>query len=117
MAISQSFCPIIKSTGQASRHSRHLSGSIPDSPRLNKETLSSLARAFGVATDNFDSVGMYLVGVIELKVDVFDDKGPDVVAEAVGIKMSLETDQHAMLFEEAYGCETNLERQPLLDLV
>jgi hypothetical protein len=31
-----------------------------------------------------------LVRVIELEVDVLDDEGPDIVAEAVGIKVSLE---------------------------
>jgi hypothetical protein len=52
-------------------------------------TLLSLTRALGVAANDLDPVGVDLVRIVELKVDVFDDECPDIVAEAVRIEMSL----------------------------
>ena len=49
----------------------------------------NLTGAFCVAADDLDTVRMDLLVVIQLEVDVLDDKGPDVVAEAVGVEMSL----------------------------
>lgn len=49
-----------------------------------------LARALRVAADNFDPIGMYLVRVVELEIDIFDNESPHIVAEAVRIEMSLE---------------------------
>lgn len=52
--------------------------------------LLCLARALSVAADDLDPIGVYLVRIFELEIDVFDDKGPHIVAEAVRIKMTLE---------------------------
>lgn len=48
------------------------------------------ARAFCVTTHDLDSVGVDLAVVVELEIDVFDDEGPDIVTEAVGVEVSLE---------------------------
>lgn len=49
-----------------------------------------LAGTLRVAANNLDAVGVDLVRVVELEVDILDDKGPDVVAEAVRVEMALE---------------------------
>jgi hypothetical protein len=56
---------------------------------IHRCILLSLTWTLGVAADDLDPVGMDLVRVVELEVDVFDNKRPDIVAEAVRIKMSL----------------------------
>lgn len=75
-----------------------------------------LARALGITADNLDAVGMDLVGVVELEIDIFDDKGPDVVAKAVGIEVAL-----GMAHQHGEGASfppsTDLECQTVLDLV
>lgn len=43
---------------------------------------------FGTAADNLDLVGVD-GGVFHLKGDVLDEEGPDLVAEAVGVEVSL----------------------------
>ena len=48
-----------------------------------------LARTLRVTGDDLHAVGMDLMGVVQLEVDILDDEGPYVVAEAVGIEMSL----------------------------
>lgn len=48
-----------------------------------------LARTLRVTGDDLDAVGMNLMGIVQLEVDILDNKGPYVVAEAVGIEMSL----------------------------
>lgn len=47
-------------------------------------------RTFRIATDDLNAVGVDLVGIIELEVNILDNEGPDVIAEAVCVKMSLE---------------------------
>lgn len=47
-------------------------------------------RALRVAGYDLDAVGVDRVRVVELEVDVFDDEGPYVIAEAVCIQMALE---------------------------
>lgn len=78
--------------------------------------LLSLAWSFGVTADNLDTVGVNLVRVVELEVDILDNEGPDVVTEAVGIKMSLSmVHQH-----ERFGRfldPTHLKGQTALDFV
>lgn len=59
-------------------------------PATGRRGCLSFARSLSVAADNLDSVGVDLMGVIQLKVDVFDDECPDVVAETVCVEMSLE---------------------------
>ena len=49
----------------------------------------SLTRTLRVTGNDLDAVGMYLMGVVQLEVDILDNKGPYVVAKAVGIEMSL----------------------------
>lgn len=46
-------------------------------------------RTFRIAADDLDAVGVDLMGVIQLEVNILDNEGPDVVAEAVCVKMSL----------------------------
>jgi hypothetical protein len=42
-----------------------------------------------VATNDLDLISMNHGLVIKLEIDVFDNKGPDVVTEAVRVKMAL----------------------------
>jgi hypothetical protein len=83
------------------------------------QKLSSLllARTLRVATDNLDAVGVDLMGVVQLEVDVLDDESPYVVAEAVGVEMSLQSFRSAWQ-APPFGriCATDLERQARLDL-
>lgn len=60
----------------------------PDESIKSSRALS-LAGALRVTADDLDPVCMDLVCVVELEVDVFDDESPDIVAEAVGVEMSL----------------------------
>lgn len=46
-------------------------------------------RALGVAAYDFDPISMHLVRIVKFEVDIFDDERPNVVAEAIGVKMSL----------------------------
>ena len=57
---------------------------------LDPVALLSFAGSLRVAADNLDAVGMNLLVVVQLEVDVLDDEGPDIVAESVGIEMSLQ---------------------------
>lgn len=57
-----------------------------------EDSALSLAWTFGVAADNLDSVGVYLVRVVQLEIDILDNESPDVVAEAVSIEVSLQVD-------------------------
>ena len=54
-----------------------------------KDSFLGLAWTFRVTADNLDAVGVDLGGVVELEVDVLDNECPYVIAEAVGIEMSL----------------------------
>lgn len=48
-----------------------------------------LARLLAVHRHNLDLVCRQRLGVVELEVDVFDDKRPYIVAEPVGVEMTL----------------------------
>lgn len=48
-----------------------------------------LTRALAVAADNLDLVGAHGGLVVELESHIFDQEGPDLVAESVGIQMAL----------------------------
>lgn len=50
-----------------------------------------LTRTLRVTADDLDSIGVNLVRVVELEVDVLDDEGPNIVTEAVGIEVALQT--------------------------
>lgn len=77
--------------------------------------LSCFAGALRVAAHNLDTVGVDLAVVVELEVDVLDDESPDVVAEAVCIKMSL---SKLSVYAGVKGSSwTDLESQARLDLV
>lgn len=58
--------------------------------RTGKLSLLRLSRPFAVAAHDLDLVRLHrLTGVLHLEGDVFDEKCPDLVAETVGIKMTL----------------------------
>jgi hypothetical protein len=88
----------------------------PSKPRSLEDSLS-LTRTFRVAADNLNTVGVDLVRVVELEVYVFDDECPDIVAEAVGIEMSLRARKLATQAAAICATATHLERQPRLDLI
>lgn len=55
----------------------------------NEDPALGLAWALRVTANNLDPVGVDLIRVVKLEVDILDNERPDVVAEAVGIQMSL----------------------------
>lgn len=52
-------------------------------------TYRSLRLLLALAGDDLDSLGLDVVRVVQLELDVLDNEGPDLVAEAVGVEMSL----------------------------
>jgi hypothetical protein len=76
-----------------------------------------LARTLRVTANNLDPIGMNLVGVIQLKVDVLDNEGPNVVAESVGVEVSLSGHMLVCDASTPSRSQTNLKRQPRFDLV
>lgn len=50
---------------------------------------SCLAWFLRVHSYDLDAIGLEIDSVIELEIDIFDNEGPDFVAEAVGIEMTL----------------------------
>jgi hypothetical protein len=52
-------------------------------------TCRSLCLLLALAGHNLDSLGLDVVCVVQLELDVLDNEGPDLVAEAVGIEVSL----------------------------
>ena len=53
--------------------------------------LLDLAWSFGVTAHNLDLVRVDRVRIIELEVYIFNYKRPDLIAESVGIQMTLKT--------------------------
>ena len=58
--------------------------------KLGQGLILGLARTLRVAANNLNPVGVNCVGIVQLKVDILDNEGPNVVTESVGIEMSLE---------------------------
>jgi hypothetical protein len=52
-------------------------------------TYRSLRLLLALTGNDLDSLGLDIVRVIQLELDVLDNEGPDLVAEAVGVEMSL----------------------------
>lgn len=51
----------------------------------------SLGLFFALACDDLDLLGFNVVLVVQLEFHILDDKGPDFVAEAVGVEVTLES--------------------------
>ena len=75
-----------------------------------------LAWSFGIAANNLDLVRMDHIRVIEFEVDIFDDERPNLVAEPVGIQMSLEI-PFSPKSSLIANTSTYFESQSLLDLL
>jgi len=56
---------------------------------LGQRAALGLAGTLRVTANDLDSVGVNRVRIIQLKVDILDDEGPNVVTESVGIEVSL----------------------------
>lgn len=79
-----------------------LSSFIKPSPNL------LLSRLLRITAHNLDLLRRHGILIIQLKVDVLDQKRPDFVAEAVGVKMALEV--HARLdFVGQHFCDGLIE--------
>ena len=50
-----------------------------------------VTRLLRVAAYNFDLVRLHCVLIVQLEVDVFDKKRPDIITEAISIKMALQS--------------------------
>lgn len=79
-----------------------------------KISLLRISRPFAVAAHNLDLIRLHrLTRVLHLECDVFDQKGPDLVAETVGIKVTLERQPRLHLLSQ-HLCNTAIEvRQDL----
>lgn len=53
--------------------------------------LSCFSRSLRIAADDFDSIGLYSVLIVELEVDIFDKEGPDFITESIGVQVTLAT--------------------------
>jgi hypothetical protein len=62
---------------------------------LKSYTALHLPGALCVTGDNLDAFGVDSASVVELKVDILDNEGPDIVAEAVGVEMALQLPKSA----------------------
>lgn len=50
-----------------------------------------LPRSLCVAAHDFDSIGLNSVLIVELEAYIFDKKGPDFIAESIGVQVTLAT--------------------------
>ena len=57
--------------------------------RVSLLTYRSLRLLLALAGDDLDSLGLDIVRVVQLELDVLDNEGPDLVAEPVGVEMTL----------------------------
>lgn len=57
---------------------------------------TTLLFLLALARNDFDSIRLDCMGIIQLKIDVFDDECPDLVTESVGVKMSLQQSVSSM---------------------
>lgn len=48
-----------------------------------------LPRPLGVAANNLDSIGLDRVLIVKFEVHILDQEGPDFIAEAVGVQVTL----------------------------
>lgn len=55
--------------------------------------LSCFSRSLCVAADDFDSIGLHSVLIVELEADIFDKEGPDFIAESIGVQVTLATQE------------------------
>jgi len=62
-----------------------------------------LSRSLRIAADNLDFVRSKFGARISLELDILHKKGPDVVAEAVGLEMSLESESSLDLLGKNVG--------------
>lgn len=53
-----------------------------------------------LTADDPDFINLDSLRIIEFELDVFEDKSPDVVAEAISVEMALETHASLDLFTE-----------------
>lgn len=60
---------------------------------------------------------MDLICIVELEVDILDDEGPDVVAEAVGVEVSLHVSMSVCRCLSCSMRPTDLEGEARFDLV
>lgn len=54
---------------------------------------SSFARSLAVTADDLDLVRRDRGLVVQLECDVLDEEGPDIVAESVGVKVTLKNEE------------------------
>ena len=80
-------------------------------------TCRSLCLLLALAGDDLDSLSLDIVRVIQLELDVLDNEGPDLVAEAVGVEMSLQQNISACSSYYLPTQSSYLECHPGLHLV
>lgn len=61
---------------------------IPTKPSNTRSGLC-LSRSLCIAAHNFDLVSLDSVLVFEFKADIFYEKGPNFITEAIGVQMAL----------------------------
>lgn len=53
--------------------------------------LLCFSRSLCVAAHDFDTIGLHSVLIVELEADIFDKEGPDLIAEPIGVQVTLAT--------------------------
>lgn len=56
---------------------------------IDRRVFSSFSRTLRIAAHNLDLVGLDRSLILQLEVDILDEKGPDFIAEAVCVQMTL----------------------------
>jgi hypothetical protein len=78
---------------------------------LKSHTALDLPGALCVTGDNLDAFRVDSASVVEFEVDILDNEGPDIVAEAVGVEMALQ------LPKSAYSICGKSATQPTLNVI
>ena len=64
-------------------------GSLPTILFECRDNISLLSRLLCVAADNLDLLCLYIVLIVELEINILNQKRPDIIAKSVRIKMTL----------------------------
>jgi hypothetical protein len=87
--------------------SRHTQSLATLSAGQARDSALGFTRTLRVTADNLDPVGVDLVRVVELKVDVFDYECPDIIAETVGIEVTLQRQRISLCASCSYNAPSS----------
>ena len=70
---------------------------------LDEAQILNFTRFLAVATNNLDFLRGKGTSTIQLEIDIFDQECPDIIAESVGIEMTLEVEARFHSFRQNFG--------------